>query len=184
MQSIDDLRAGLPHIAAAPRDEGTVQMIVRRPAIAEREVLHEGTLDVREGLVGDDWLARGSKRTADGSAHPDMQIAIMGARAIDAITGKSRDLWPLAGDQLFLDLDLTRENLPTGTRLSIGTALLEITDVPHNGCKKFQERFGADSIALLASEEGQSLRLRGLYARVVRTGTVRRGDLVQKVTVD
>lgn len=187
--TLDELLARLPDIRAAPRDEGRLHMIVRRPAAGEREILEEGTLDLREGLVGDDWLSRGSKRTPDGSAHPDMQIAIMGARAIAAVAaagGRSpddlgRDLWPLAGDQLFLDMDLTPENLPPGTRLSLGTATLQITDCPHNGCKKFQSRFGEGAIAFLASPEGKSLRLRGLYARVVASGTIRPGDIARKL---
>lgn len=178
--TLDELRASLPDILAAPRDEGRLHMIVRRPSAGEREILEEGALDLREGLVGDDWLARGSKRTPDGSAHPDMQIAIMGARAISVIA-RTRDLWTLAGDQLFLDMDLTPENLPPGTRLSLGTAALQITDCPHHGCKKFQARFGEGAMAFLASPEGKSLRLRGLYAKVVAPGAIRPGDIARKL---
>ncbi len=181
--TLEELQAGLGHILRAPKDEGTLEWIVRRPGEGEREVLDTATLDVVEGLVGDGWRARGSKRTEDGSAHPEMQIAIMGARAIGLIA-RERARWALAGDQLFVDLDLTADNLPPGTRLSVGSAVLEITPYPHRGCKKFHVRFGADAIAFLGSDEENALRLRGVYSKVVVPGTIRKGDAVRKMLVE
>jgi hypothetical protein len=178
--SLEELRLGLEVIAASPKDRGTLQMIVRRPATGVREVLETGQLDTEAGLVGDTWRARSSSRTADGSPHPDMQINIMNARAV-AWLAQSRDRWALAGDQLFLDLDLTDANLPPGTRLAIGSAVIEITAQPHTGWEKFAARFGPDATKFVNSEEGKRLHLRGINAKVVRSGTIRVGDVATKV---
>ena len=174
-----ELDAGLESIRSAPRDAGELLMIVRRPAIGEREILDVGHLDVVDGLLGDTWKSRPSSRMPNGVPHPDMQINIMGARAIALIAGdKAR--WALAGDQLFLDMDLAGENLPPGTRLEIGTALLEVTGEPHTGCGKFVERFGVDAVKFVNSPVGRALCLRGINARVVRNGVVRVGDRAKK----
>jgi hypothetical protein len=177
----DQLEAGLDHILASPKDMGIVELIVRRPRKNEREVIDEAELDTTNGLLGDNWKARGSRMTADGSSHPDMQINIMNARAI-ALVAMSKDRWPLAGDQLYLDLDLSAENLPPGTELSIGSAILQVTAIPHNGCKKFAQRFGGDATVFVNSTRGKQLHLRGINAKVVRAGKVSMGDVVRKVT--
>jgi hypothetical protein len=177
---MSELEAALDGIRAAPTTEGVVDMVVRRPAEDEREVLEEGVLDLEEGLVGDDWRRRGSSSTDDGSAHPDRQLTLMGSRTIGAIAG-ARDRWPLAGDQLFVDLDLSPENLPPGTRLAVGSAVLEVTEELHTGCAKFTERFGKAAIRFVNSPSGRALRLRGMYAKVVEPGTVRPGDAVRKL---
>lgn len=177
----EELEAGLDRIRASPAAEGTVELIVRRPRVGAREVLEEGILDIEHGLVGDSWHLRGSSRTADGSAHPDTQLNIMNARAIDLIA-RGRARWPLAGDQLYVDLDLSGANLPPGTRLTIGAALVEITAIPHTGCRKFVERFGADAAKFVNSPIGRALHLRGVNAKVIQRGLVRRGDTVRKVS--
>ena len=105
-------------VRAAPRDRGTVELIVRRPAVDEREVVDEAELDLEEGLVGDSWRARG-RSGGRREANLDAQVTVMSSRAI-ALAAGDRDRWPLAGDQLFLDLDLSGENLPPGTRLEVG----------------------------------------------------------------
>ncbi len=175
--STTDLEAGLGHIRRSPTDIGEVALLVRRPAVDEREVLDEARLDPAHGVVGDTWSSRGSSRTADGSAHPDMQLNVMNARVI-ALLAQEPSRWALAGDQLYLDLDLSEANLPAGTRLALGTAVIEVTDQPHRGCAKFSTRFGADALRLVNSAVGRELRLRGLNARVVTSGTVRPGDRV------
>jgi hypothetical protein len=177
-----ELEAGLDRIRSAPEDNGVLEMIVRRPASGEREVLDVGELDVHQGLVGDNWSSRGSSRTADGRAHPGMQLNLMGARVI-ALLARTMDRWPLAGDQLFVDLDLSARNLPPGTQLAIGRAIVEVTDVPHTGCGKFVERFGADAAAFVNSAVGRELQLRGLNARVVVGGAICVGDRVRKTAV-
>jgi hypothetical protein len=178
--TMEELEAGLPEIYNAPKDEGILKMIVRRPRVDEREVLTEGTLNLEEGLVGDNWRQKGSSQTPDGSSHPEMQLNIMNARAI-ALIAQDEARWPLAGDQLFVDLDLSEENLPPGTRLALGTAVVEVTPVPHNGCKKFVSRFGLDAMKFVNSPLGKQLHLRGINAKVVQPGVIRKGDVVRKV---
>ncbi len=175
------LEAGLAVIRQSPQASGVLEMIVRRPAVGQREVLLEGQLDVQSGLVGDNWLTRGSSRTDDGSAHPEMQLNIMNARSI-ALIAQERERWQLAGDQLFIDMDLSDANLPPGTRLAIGSAIIEITPVPHNGCKKFSARFGVDAVKFVNSPAGKQLHLRGINAKVVQSGSIRAGDTVRKIT--
>jgi MOSC domain-containing protein YiiM len=178
--TLDELRATLPHVRRAPTDTGVLRLIVRRPAVEARQILEEGALDEAEGLVGDNWRARSSSRTDDGSPHPGTQITLMSVRAIGAIS-PDEGRWPLAGDQLFVDLDLTCSNLPPGTRLQVGDAVLEVTEQPHTGCAKFIERFGLDAMKWVNSPEGRELNLRGIYARVVTSGRIRRGDTISKV---
>jgi hypothetical protein len=179
--SWSELEAGLPQIRQAPKDGGVLEMIVRRPNVDQREVVEEAALDVVDGLVGDSWRRRRSSRTADGSPHPGMQLNVMNSRVI-ALLARDRDRWPLAGDQLFLDLDLSEENLPPGTRLSIGEAVIEVTGVPHTGCQKFVARFGDDAVRFVNSPTGRALHLRGINARVVRPGRIAVGDRVAKTT--
>jgi len=177
----EELEAGLAAISRAPADLGTVELIVRRPAENEREVLEEGALDLEQGLVGDMWRTRGSKRTPDGSAHPDMQLTVMNARVTDLVTAGARERWALAGDQLYVDLDLSETNLPPGTRLALGSAVIEVTDQPHTGCAKFSARFGAAAHTFVNTKAHRHLRLRGLNARVVEPGTVGAGDAIRKL---
>jgi MOSC domain-containing protein YiiM len=167
-----ELDAGLAEILRSPADAGSVVQIVRRPAVGEREVLDAATLDAELGLIGDTWHQRGEPDR-------DKQLTIMNARAIALMAGPI-DRWGLAGDQLYAELDLSQANLPVGTRLVIGGALVEITDKPHNGCAKFSARFGPEALRFVNSEPGRALRLRGANARVVSGGPIRRGDAIDK----
>ncbi|MBK8795980.1 MAG: MOSC domain-containing protein [Anaerolineales bacterium] len=175
-----ELEAGLDYTRQAPHDAGVLELIVRRPAVGSREVLEEGELDLRAGLVGDTWQARGSSHMPDRSSHPDMQLNLINTRLI-ALLAQDKARWPLAGDQLYVDLDLSEENLPPGTRLAIGAAVVEVTDQPHTGCKKFAARFGTDAVKFVNSPEGKALHLRGVNAKVVQGGTIRTGDAVRKI---
>jgi len=177
----EELEAGLVEVLRAPVAVGVVELIVRRPTVGGREVLAETALDVVEGLVGDTWRVRGSKRTADGSAHPDMQLTLMSARVVDLLAARERERWALAGDQLYVQLDLSESNLPPGTRLAVGSAVLEVTGEPHTGCAKFSARFGADACRFVNTRMHRHLRLRGLNAKVVESGAVASGDAIRKL---
>jgi hypothetical protein len=171
------MEAGLDHIRQSPKDIGTLKLISRRPNTDEREVLAEGQLDPAHGLIGDNWKARGSRSTPDGSANPEMQLNVMNARVIELLA-QIPERWALAGDQLYVDFDLSEANVPPGTRLAIGNAVIEITAPPHLGCKKFSARFGPDAMKFVNSPEGKQLHLRGVNAKVVTGGPVRSGDKV------
>jgi MOSC domain-containing protein YiiM len=175
-----ELEAGLDHIRASPADYGTLELIVRRPAENEREVLAEGMLDLAEGLVGDMWRWRGSRDHGTGIAEPDRQITVMNARCA-ALVAQDFDRWPLAGDQLYVDFDLSVGNMPAGTRLRIGSSVIEATGAPHLGCGKFLARFGWDAAIFVNSRIGRVLQLRGMNARVVTGGAIRTGDKVRKL---
>jgi MOSC domain-containing protein YiiM len=174
------LEQSLDHIREAPADGGTVELIARRPAEDEREVLTEARLDTFDGLEGDTWSARGSSRTPDGGPNPDSQLTLMNARAAAAIAGE-RERWALAGDQLYVDLDLSITNLPPGSRVQIESAVIEFSETPHTGCAKFSSRFGVDALKFVNSSTGRELRLRGANCKVVEAGTVRAGDAIRKL---
>jgi hypothetical protein len=174
-----DFAAQTDAVVLSPRDDTLVELIVRRPERDLREVVGEARLDPVEGLVGDGWLERGSRSRSDGSADPLSQLAIMSTRVLAAIE-PDRARWPLAGDQLYADLELSEANLPAGTRLRVGEALVEVTERPHTGCAKFASRFGVDALRWISTPVGRSLRMRGMYVRVVEAGAIRVGDAIRK----
>ncbi|MFI7607738.1 MOSC domain-containing protein [Micromonospora sp. NPDC049366] len=179
-RSMDEITEGLHLVRHSPRGVGTLALAVRRPAVDAREVLAVAELDPVAGLVGDSWSQRPSSRTTDRAPHPDMQLNVINSRFVELIAGPDRDAWALAGDQLYVDLDLSFDALPAGSRLAIGDrAVIEVTDQPHNGCAKFAARFGRDAHKIVWSEEGKRLRLRGLNARVIVGGTIKAGDPVR-----
>ena len=178
--SMAELEAGLDIIRQSPQDNGILKMIVRRPKVDEREVVNEAELNLEVGLVGDTWKARGSKATPDGSANIYAQITLMNMRVI-ALLAQDESRWALAGDQLYVDFNLSETNLPAGTRIAIGSAILEVSSTPHTGCAKFSERFGKDALKFVNSPEGKQLHLRGINARVVQAGAIRVGDVARKI---
>ena len=181
-RAMDEIVEGLHVVRRSPRGVGTLALAVRRPAVDAREVLARAELDPDGGLIGDSWSQRPSSRTADRSPHPGMQLNVINSRFIELIAGPDRDAWALAGDQLYLDLDLSVDALPAGSRLAIGDrAVIEVTDQPHNGCAKFAARFGRNAHKIVWSEEGQRLRLRGLNARVLVGATIRTGDTIRQL---
>ena len=178
--SPEEIDAGVENIKQAPSDNGALQMIVRRPWADGREVVTEAKLDTTNGLEGDNWKKRGSSHTPDHSADLEAQITLMSSRVIDLLTSE-KELWQLAGDQLFVDLDLGIENLPPHSQIQIGSAILEISAKPHTGCKKFSGRFGVDALAFISTPLGKSLRMRGVNAKVIQAGEIHVGDVVKKL---
>ncbi|MBT3343068.1 MAG: MOSC domain-containing protein [Gemmatimonadetes bacterium] len=176
----EELMAGLPEICQSPADNGELLMISRRPAIGERDLLDEGQLDLKEGLVGDNWINRGQSSNPPRDPNPEAQLTLMNSRAADLIC-LNKDRWPLAGDQLYVDLDIGPDNAPAGTRLQIGETIIEVTAEPHTGCKKFVERFGMDAMTFVNSPEGKQKCTRGINTKVIQAGTIRVGDRITKV---
>lgn len=168
--------AHLADIQAAPTDVGRVELIVRRPDHDEREPLDVGRLDPELGLVGDLWASQDAASTPVFLAS---QLTVMSTRVLAAIE-PDRRRWPLAGDQLLVDLDLREEILPAGTRLAVGSAVIEVSEEPHTGCSKFSARFGSEALRWINSPVGRAHRMRGLNARIVEGGTVRVGDPIRR----
>jgi hypothetical protein len=181
VRPLAELEAELDGVRAAPADVGRVELLVRRPAEEERELLDEGQLDLDRGLIGDMWSVRPSMSRGDGQPNPEAQVTVMSAPAAAIVSGTAEHAdWAQAGDQLYVDFDLSKANLPTGSRLTVGEAVLEVSELPHLGCGKFSRRFGVDALKLVNSDEGRELRLRGVNTRVVVPGAVRPGDRVAK----
>ncbi len=177
---VNEIEVQLLELGKSPQDNGLLELIVSRPDLGERQVLEQAELNAEFGLLGDNWLTRGSRHTDDGSSNPAVQITLMNRRVIQAIE-PDRDRWPLAGDQLFVDFDLSADNLPAGQRIRIGSVVLEISQEPHTGCKKFNERFGSEATRLVNSPAGRQQRRRGVNARVIQPGTVTVGDAIIKI---
>ena len=174
-----DFGPSLASVEAAPKAVGRLEAIVLRPTRETRRTVDEADLDAERGVVGDNWLERGSSSSPDGSAQLDSQVTLISTRVLAAIE-PDPGRWPLAGDQLYVDFDLSQENLPIGALLEVGDAVLEVSPAPHIGCAKFSARFGSDALKWTNSPIGRELRMRGMNAMVVRGGTVRVGDAVRK----
>ena len=178
--SLAELESALDHILASPSDGGKLEMISARPAVGERKQLAEATLDEAQGLIGDNWKDRSSTRTPEGSANPDAQLTIINSRLVNAVSG-SKSRWQLAGDQLVVDIDLSHDNLPVGSRLQIGSAMVELTAEPHTGCVKFASRFGNPALRFVSGPVAMQQRRRGANAKIIESGTIRVGDVATKV---
>lgn len=178
--TMPELEAALDHLREAPKDEGVLQLIVCRPDVDRRTILDMAELHPQKGLIGDNWIVRGSSKTPDGSPHPEMQINIMNSR-VTALVAHDKDRWQLAGDQLYIDMDLSKENLPAGARIQVGSAVLEVSPLPHTGCHKFVSRFGVAAMKFVNSTVGKELCLRGINAKVVQGGVVNVGQVAKKI---
>lgn len=172
--SVDELNLGVPRILDSPPDDGSVEMLVVRPSEDERIAPRSVEVSRQLGMHGDHWSI-GKYRD-----QPDVQITIINSRLLDLVSG-GRERWSLAGDNIVADIDLSHDNLKTGQSLAAGSAVLEITETPHAGCKKFALRFGADALRFVNLGRGKDLRLRGIYAQVVEPGTISVGDRIHKI---
>src|SRR5215211_5179719 len=179
--TMQELEAALDHLRDAPKDEGVLRLIVRRPQIDEREVVEEAELDPVLGLIGDSWSRRGSSKSVDGGPHPEMQINIMNSR-VTALVAQEKERWPLAGDRLYIDMDLGHDNLPPGSHLAIGSVVLEVSALPHTGCRKFVSRFGVEAMEFVNSPLGKQLCFRGINAKIIQGGIVKVGQTARKIS--
>lgn len=179
--TLDELNACLPDIRQSPLNEGELKLIVRRPAVDAREELDVAELSTEIGLVGDNWQVKPSSSMPNGEPHPLKQITIMNARSIQTIAG-TKERWKLAGDQFFVDMNLGYDNLPPGTHLQLGTAILKVSEPPHRGCKKFAERFGVDAMRFVNSDAGRELNLRGINCSVIQPGRAKTGDKLVRIS--
>ncbi|MGF1524539.1 MAG: MOSC domain-containing protein [Leptolyngbyaceae cyanobacterium] len=171
----------LSYITAAPKNHGRLKMIVVRPRTNERQILHTCELSLKGGAHGDMWASGTWKSLPDGSPHPDVQLTLMNYRVLEAIADTDEQR-ALAGDNLCLDFNLSSENLTCGDRLQIGdSVVIEVTDVPHDGCHKFKKRFGIAALSYINSAQGKALHLRGIYAKVIVDGIVNIGDTIRKM---
>lgn len=178
--TISELELGLKEIKSSPKDNGVLEMIVRRPEIERREIINSGEINLINGLEGDNWKTRGSSSTPDKSANPEAQITLMNSHVIQLLAG-DKENWQWAGDQLYVDMDLSIDNLPPHSQIQIGSAILEISAKPHTGCKKFSARFGIEALEFISTPLGKSLRMRGVNAKVIQAGQIKVGDVVKKV---
>lgn len=178
--TMEELESGLATLGASPDDGGVIELIVSRPRIGERLVLDHAEITTEVGLVGDTWTQRGSRHMPNNEPHPGCQLTLMNSRIVNLIAGE-KDRWQWAGDQLYVDFDLSETNCPPGTRLALGSVIVEVSDVPHTGCAKFTERFGHAAIQWVNSREGRAARRRGMNTRVIQSGTIRLGDSIRKL---
>ena len=179
-RSIADLENGLENIKKSPADNGMLYMIVVRTSKRERAVPWYCKLSPAFGVEGDHWSQGAWKSLPEGIPDPMVQVTIMNSRCLDLIA-TSKERWPLAGDNLIVDMDISTANLKPGQKVSIGSAVLEISDIPHTGCMKFRDRFGVEALKFVSSKEARELRLRGLFARVIKEGEISIGDRLKKI---
>lgn len=178
--ALTEIETRLNWVMSAPTDTGHVSALVVRPVKNQREPLDKVMFSPQLGVNGDNWSTNCWKKLPDGKSDPEVQVAIMNARMIEVLT-QDKALWPLAGDQLFVDFDLSVANLRAGDHLQVGAAVLQITAEPHRGCGKFKQRFGEDALAFVNSERGDAHRLRGVYAKIISAGEVCVNDAISKL---
>ena len=180
MLTTEQIILGFPQVTESPADGGRLELIVVRPSDGERVLPESVRVSPESGVEGDKWVNSKGHDMPDGQPDPRVQVTLMNARLLRLISG-GEERMPLAGDNLVVDLDLSDDNMPPGQRLSVGEAVLEVTEVPHNGCGTFLERYGRDAVKFINSPEGKRLHLRGVHAKVITAGTVRVGDDVRKI---
>jgi hypothetical protein len=174
-RTLDEIESGFVYVLQSPGDSGVLELIVRRPRHDQREVLESAELSLPHGLIGDLWSVG-----KDASSSRAAQVTLTNSRLVHLLAGDKKN-WSLAGDQLYVDFDLAEANLPPGTHLAIGTAVLEVSAKPHTGCRKYMARFGPDALQFISAPERKSLNLRGINCSVVKGGIIHVGDLVRKI---
>lgn len=171
--STAELEAAFRALPPAPKEAGRLTHIVRRPTKEAREVLQHARLSLADGLPGDGW----SQKPAP---DPAAQLTVMQIGVAEMLAnGQSLALF---GDNLFVDLDLAVENLPIGSRLRVGGAVVEVTPLPHDGCHKFNARFGTDALRFVNAKPTRHRNLRGIYWRILEAGDIEIGSAVRVIS--
>jgi hypothetical protein len=174
-----EIEAGIGPVLQSPAEGAAVEALFSRPAPGKRLDLPALEVSVSGGIAGDHWSLGCWKTLPDGSPDPDVQVSLMNRRMLHLIAG-ARDNWARAGNNIIVDMDLSIDNLPIGQRLRVGTAELEIGPVANTGCDFFIERYGRDACVFVNTGIAKQKRLRGVYARVVKDGQIRIGDIIRK----
>jgi hypothetical protein len=174
------LMAALPFVMAAPADNAPVRQLCFRPDRHARSFPDQLALTRAAGIPGDRWLAEPWLRLPDGAPDPDIQVSILPARVLDLIW-KPGDTAPHPGDPIIADMDLSLANLPPGTLVQAGSAVLRVSALFNDGCVKWKARYGADAKDWITAPGHPALRLRGILCAVVQDGAVRIGDRLQKL---
>lgn len=170
------LDAALPFVLAAPRDDAPIALLCTRPALGQRAFPASIRLTKAEGIPGERWLTQSWLRLPDGRPDPRNQVSLLPSRVMD-IAWQNRDTAPHPGDPIVADLDMTEANLPVGTLIGVGSAVLRVSDVPNLGCVKWKVRYGSDALAWVAADP--ALRLRGVLCSVEQDGEVTLNDRLQ-----
>jgi hypothetical protein len=165
-RSLVEIIAGFEALPPPPKDRGRLSLIVRRYPDGHREILSSTRLTPEEGVPGDGWNRRPPRKI-------DAQLAVIRIDIAELLAGEQSVT--LVGDQLFVDLNISSENLPTGTRLRVGNAEVEMTPEPHNGCLKFKDRFGQEALDFVNAKATRDQNRRGVYWKVVKAGEITDG---------
>jgi len=166
-RSTTELETGLRALSQAPKDAGRLALLVRRDAEHCRETPARVHLSREDGMPGDAWGRHATR-------NPESQLAVM-RRDVAELIANGQPL-TLFGDNLFVDLDISKANLPAGTRLRVGEAVVEVTPMSHDGCSKFHRRFGPDALHFVNAKPTRDQNLRGIYWRVIESGEVSVGS--------
>ncbi|WP_199523173.1 hypothetical protein [Pararhodobacter sp. CCB-MM2] len=176
----EELDAALPQVLAAPKDGAAIEMLCLRPQRNQRAFVDELTVTQAEGIPGERWLCEPWLRLEDGSPHPGIQICIVSKQVLDLVW-RDRENVVHPGDTFTVDMDLGEANLPEGTLLQAGTAVLRVSEVFNDGCVKWKVRYGAAAKDWLVAPGNLTHRLRGILCSVEQDGVIRNGDRLTKI---
>ena len=174
------LDQALPDVMAAPKDRAAIGMLCLRPERNQRKFVDQIEVSPQKGIAGERWLESPWLTTPEGAPHPGIQISILQQRVLDLVW-QDRENTPHPGDTFVVDMDLSHDNLPVGQLLSVGTAILKVSDVFNDGCVKWKARYGAAAKDWIVADDHPKLRLRGVLCSVERAGLLKAGDFLTKI---
>lgn len=175
-----ELDRAWPDIMAAPKDGAAIEMLCLRPAMGERRFVDEIHVTREEGIPGERWLTQPWMRLPGGQPDPAIQVSFLQRRVLDLVW-RDREGTPHPGDTFVVDMDLSEANLPAGSLLQVGSAVLEVSTVFNNACAKWKKRYGDDALDWVRAYENKEFRPRGVLAKVHRDGVFRAGDRLTRI---